>query len=491
MSRYQFDSALVRAALMAIDETSQESLAPPPRGTLYMPPGHAKALNLSSSVVVGMRGTGKSYWTAVLASESYREYVARAARLPDLKAARVVIGFALDPSSEEFPPPNFFAQHAEEGGAEEDVWGAVVLRHALNEVDRAYPVRGGWQERIRWFAKNRASATSLLSECDRELAKRGKCLLVLFDALDRLATDWPVIRGYVRSLLKFALECRSRRAIRLKVFLRPDMEEDEAVWDFVDSSKLRASTVELVWRPPDLFGLVIHQLANDSHGGDQFREEISSRTEISWPEENGVFALPRQLALGEQPARSIVEACAGAWVGTSAKRGYVYTWIPTHLADAKNRLSPRSFLLAFRAAAEWTEQHEPDHPLALHFKGIQQGVAKASEIRVGEISEDYPWVRPLLEAARGLTVPCEVDDLTSNWPKRQQLSESLKQATGSKLLPRRFVTDPVRAGKTEALIEDLVELAIIYRTSDDRINIPDIFRVGFGVKRMGGVRPPR
>jgi hypothetical protein len=457
-----------------------------------MPPAHAKALNLSSSVVVGMRGTGKSYWTAVLASEDYREYVARAARLPDLKSAKVVIGFALDPSSEEFPPTDFFSRHIREGGAEDDVWGAVVLRHALDEIGRPFPGGvGDWEERIRWFSENRDAAIRLLAECDRELAKRGSNLLVLFDALDRLATDWPLIRGYVRSLLKFALECRSRRSIRLKVFLRPDMEEDEAVWDFVDSSKLRAATVELVWRPPDLFGLVIHQLANDPVGGEDFRSAIASRTKIDWQEEEGVFLLPRQLALGEQPARSIIEACAGQWVGTSAKRGYVYTWIPTHLADAKNRLSPRSFLLAFRAAAEWTEQHEPSHPLALHFKGVQQGVAKASEIRVGEISEDYPWVRPLLEAARGLTVPCEVEDLTTNWPRRQQLAESLKQATGSKLLPRRFVTDPVRAGRTEALIEDLVELAIIYRTHDGRINIPDIFRVGFGIKRMGGVRPPR
>jgi hypothetical protein len=439
-----------------------------------------------------MRGTGKSYWTAVLASEDYREYVVRAARLPDLKSAKVVIGFALDPSSEEFPSPDFFLRHVSGGGSERDVWGAVVLRHALNEAGKPFPAhQRSWEGRVGWFSDNRDAAIRLLGECDRELASRGVNLLVLFDALDRLAAEWPIIRGYVRSLLEFALECRSRRSIRLKVFLRPDMEEDEAVWDFVDSSKLRAATVELVWRPADLFGLVIQKLANDPIGGEEFRTEISRHSKIDWREEDGVFLLPRQLALGEQPARSIIEACAGAWVGTSAKRGYVYTWIPTHLADAKNRLSPRSFLLAFRAGAEWTEQHEPSHVLALHFKGVQQGVAKASEIRVGEISEDYPWVPPLLEAARGLTVPCEVDDLTQNWPRRQQLAERLRQATGGKLLPRRFVTDPVRAGKTEALIEDLVELAIIYRTDDGRINIPDIFRVGFGIKRMGGVRPPR
>ena len=36
-----------------------------------------------------------------------------------------------------------------------------------------------------------------------------------------------------------------------------------------------------------------------------------------------------------------------------------------------------------------------------------------------------------------------------------------------------------------------VELAVLYRTKDGRLNMPDIFRVGFGIRRKGGVRPPR
>lgn len=488
---FSFDAMDIRSALRDIDETSQESLSPPPRGTLYLPPGHAKALNISSSVVVGMRGTGKSYWTAVLASQDYRDYVARAARQPDLQKTTVVIGFALDPSTEDFPSTSEFARHRHAGGDEGDVWGAIVLRHALKRLDKPYPCEGGWPNRIEWFANNGDNAQTLLAQCDREIAQKGLHLLILFDALDRLATDWADIRCYLRALLRFNLECRSRRAIKLKVFLRPDMEEDDDVWNFVDSSKLRASKVELVWRPQDLFGLVIHYLANSAGAGQAFRQEISRQTGIEWSDDAGVYPLPRDIAQGERPARSVVEAFAGQWVGTSAKRGYVYTWVPTHLADARGGLSPRSFLLAFREAAEWTEAHEPQHDLALHFKGIQQGVAKASEIRVGEISEDYPWVSALLEAARGLTVPCGTDELTSRWPRQQRLVETLREATGEKLPPRRFATDPIRRGKSEALIEDLVELAILYRTGDFRINIPDIFRVGFGIRRLGGVRPPR
>lgn len=84
-------------------------------------------------------------------------------------------------------------------------------------------------------------------------------------------------------------------------------------------------------------------------------------------------------------------------------------------------------------------------------------------------------------------MPCSPEELTSRWtPERIQ---AVQQAT-NKLPPRRFSTDPYRQGNDEALIDDLVELAVLYRTADDRLNMPDIFRVGFGIKRLGGVKPP-
>jgi hypothetical protein len=486
---YKFDSLAIRDALARIEDTSQESLAPPPLSTMYIPPGHAKALSLNSSVVIGLRGTGKSYWTAVLNSKAHRDQVARAGRLPELSRTDVSVGFALDPSGQDFPSTPVLSRLLQQGISPDDVWHTIVLHHSLRAVQglSAHPV--DWEKSVRKFAANRGASLASLAECDRQLESSGRILLVLFDALDRIGSDWAEVRQYLRSLLNFCLQCRSRRAIRLKIFLRPDMEEDEEIWNFVDSSKLRANRVELSWRAMDLFGLLLLYLANNEFVGPSFREEISRVSDISWVEEDGVYQLPRQLGANEQPTRSIVEAVTGPWMGTSAKRGYVYTWVPTHLADAKGRLSPRSFLLAFREAAEWTEQHESDTERALDYKGIQQGVTKASEIRVGEISEDYPWVRPLLEAARGLTVPCVISDLTAYW-KKDRMAQ-FRQAIGTKLPPRRYGTDPLRKLTTDALIEDLVELAILYRTEDNRLNIPDIFRVGFGIRRMGGVRPPK
>jgi hypothetical protein len=209
---------------------------------------------------------------------------------------------------------------------------------------------------------------------------------------------------------------------------------------------------------------------------------------VKWAATDGLYAVPRALLGDEDALRAIVEGMAGPWMGLSKKRGFTYTWIPTHLADAVGRMSPRSLLLALKHAAEISSEKFVEHEYALHFEAIQQGVAQASLIRIAEIKEDYPWVEPLLEAARGLSVPCATEDLTERWTAERL--EDVVMA-GAKLAPRRFTTDPTRKNTVAALVDDLVELAVLYRTNDSRLNMPDIFRVGFGIKRKGGVRPPK
>lgn len=110
---------------------------------------------------------------------------------------------------------------------------------------------------------------------------------------------------------------------------------------------------------------------------------------------------------------------------------------------------------------------------------------------IEEIAEDYPWVKPLLEAARGAVVPITADELSKRWDSECLGRMQRAAAERNKLPPRRFSSDPFRRDSPEALLDDLVELAVLYRTKDNRLNIPDIFRVGFGIRRRGGVKPPR
>lgn len=493
---FQFDPTRFRQALALLSSRpAWENLDPPAPSDVYVPPMHVKALQPEVSVVEGMRGAGKSFWTAVLANDQLRTLVATSANSPQLAKAEVRVGFGLDLDNAQFPSASMIGGLLNNGCSPDTVWRSVLLRHALKTVDIALPFLDDVQAAASWVQQCRVQADQLLVQADRELAARGKTLLVLFDSLDRLADDnnWDSVRERLTAALRLGLECRSRRAMRCKFFLRPDMiEEDDRIWRFTDSSKLLHEKVELAWRPNDLFGLVFLNLANASDIGADFRNAVTAGwPRATWLENNDVFTLPPELTAEEQPTRGIVEALAGPWVGPTAKRGFTYKWIPSHLADAKGRLSPRIVLLAFKEAAEWTCNHRPDHKLALHYEGVQQGVVRASATRVDEMKEDYPWVGPLLAAMKGATVPLDMNELDGFWTA-DCLGTALEKAQSEgRLPPRRYGGDSVGKGLLSALVDDLVELAVLYRTEDQRINMPDIFRVGFGIKRKGGVKPPR
>ncbi|MEK7704495.1 MAG: hypothetical protein AAB426_06005 [Myxococcota bacterium] len=486
-----FDPRAARKALASIPVlAAHETLDPPQLNRVYVPERHAKALHLDASVVVGMRGAGKSWWTAVLASDEHRRFVADQIQGSALGGVVARVGFGLDDTQAEFPNPETLASLVETGIDASAVWLAVVLRHALRAVDRPVPFESSdWRGAVGWVIAHRNEANDLLTACDNELVSRNRVLLVLFDAFDRLANDWGMVRSLTTGALQLTLRLRSRRSIRAKLFIRPDLEEDDAVWRFADSSKLRHSKVLLEWSSSDLYSLVLMHLGNTPEFGQELRDETRSRFGVDWDERDNVYLPPFAISRSAKHQRQLIELLADDTMGGGSRRGFTYTWVPLHLADAKGRVSPRSYLLAFKSAAEDAAERYDGHALALHHRAIQQGVVKASEVRVAEITEDYPWVRPLLEAARGTVVPIETAELSRQWTP--DCLGRMKDAVGSKLPPRRFTNDPFRSGSADALIDDLVELAVLYRTRDGRLNMPDIFRVGVGIRRKGGVKPLR
>ena len=198
-------------------------------------------------------------------------------------------------------------------------------------------------------------------------------------------------------------------------------------------------------------------------------------------------------------------------MGLGPKRGFPYTWIPNHLADTEGRVSPRSFLAALRRAVEHTQAEHSEHQNALHYDSIKRGVRAASQIRAGEIREDYPWVHRVLMSLAGMVVPCAFEEIAERWCNEEvleRLTEEIDQneltelvedlpeevperliegedQNESKLLPRHVEQGP------DGVRTDLEALGIFMRLRDGRVNVPDVFRVGYGLGRRGGVRPIR
>lgn len=113
----------------------------------------------------------------------------------------------------------------------------------------------------------------------------------------------------------------------------------------------------------------------------------------------------------------------------------------------------------------------------------------ASSIRVTEITgKDYPWVAEVMRPLRGqVTVPCEANDIDLIWRKEktlERLNESLSVAgDGVKLPPQNLDSG------TEGVLSDLESLGLIQRLSNRRLQMPDVYRIAFGLGRRGGVKP--
>jgi hypothetical protein len=177
-------------------------------------------------------------------------------------------------------------------------------------------------------------------------------------------------------------------------------------------------------------------------------------------------------------------------MGAGPTKGDTYKWVPNHLADAAGFAAPRSFILAMKTAAVETRSTAT----VLDKFGIESGARKASKSRVQELSEDYRWMNAVLDAMGKLVVPLPPQELIGRWRERGTLSK-LRDLARNEGRDRRFIppgevleaTDEIEA--YAKLIEQMIRLKIFLRLSDDRINMPDLFRLQANVKRKGGMKP--
>src|SRR6185312_9349441 len=111
-------------------------------------------------------------------------------------------------------------------------------------------------------------------------------------------------------------------------------------------SKIRNDRVDLAWRSYELYGLLLFEVLRQQAAASALEQLARSL--------NAYSALPIQgRPSGElYQQEELVAAIAGEYMGKDRKRGRVYTWVTLHLGDAANNCSPRTFLTAWKTAAE-------------------------------------------------------------------------------------------------------------------------------------------
>ena len=475
-----------RKALVALPEGTTRGETPSLK-QVYLPQSHIKAIDPNVPLVIGMRGAGKTFWWGALQDPAVRRLVAsQSTRQSGLtEDSEVRTGFGVGIAPDERPDKDTLRQLMA-NNEPRTIWRTVQARHV---APGGHPLRkrNTWAERVEYVRENSEEIAQLFYQRDIECKKKNVYFMILFDALDQCADEWTDMYRAIRGLLQTALEMRSYRRLRTKVFLRSEQLDETKIGDFPDASKILSSPVTLNWSRNELYGLLWHSLASGENGSllrKFLADDDWGRVTVT---RKSLFVVPRNLVFDEEVQRGKFHELAGQSMGRDRRRGFPYTWIPNHLADANGRVSPRSFLEALRKAAEHTAERYPNHRHALHYESIKQGVQAASSIRVKELQEDYPWVHQAFAPLNGMVVPCKFGDIAKRW-RNERLPERLKEETadGEVKLPPRRVDEGAKG-----IREDLEDLGVFQRLDDGRVNVPDVFRVGYRLGRKGGVKPVR
>lgn len=487
----------VRAELLAAAQGWQSEDKPSQSADIFFPAAHVRALALDRPLVIGMRGAGKSFWSEVLTDDKLRPTVTQFVRgydtLVKVCAIRWDQGGAF---STRLPDSGVLTTVLREGLEPRLMWLALVL----NELREECRVRNivvdmpdcsqSWAVSLRWVRDEPDAVRRAFERLNAALTRDGQVVLVVIDALDRMAAQLAQSVDCLRGLLQLLLDARQLKGLRFKVFLREDMTNMSSVLSFPDASKLMNEAVHLKWSREDIYALHWHRLAQQSTA---FQKLIERHFGPAQTMQSGY----RHSLLTQSPDATQLHTLLGylapPYMGSDARKGHVYSWWYKHLSDGKERVSPRTFAASLREALNASQKLGSTHVLMP--LGIQQGVRAASEARVKELGEDYFWVSTALSAFNDRT-PASVQEIYGVWNGVGIEGAPTPRLIREQCLERNVFMPWDESDKLTApsqkLRDTLVDLGIlILRDEDTRLDMPDIYRLGYRIRKRGGVSPRR
>lgn len=464
---------------------------------------YGKLADSKNFLVTGGRGSGKTELFRILTSCGGMNYVLSEKdrkRYTRLKESEFLTGYiATGPESKSFPTSNVCDDFLkiEKPDNLTSFWGglicSVILKrfeedHEISELANEYLgeetkhiLAENSSEISRWWKSIDSSKEkweTFLDKADSILEKKDIHVCIAYDELDRICDNYENLFGYIRGLLDFWYRHNSRFTnIKTKIFLRSDLYNAKSL-QFVDASKMGGYRLELSWDTSSLYRLLIKRMANT--GIPEMEQYLRNVPGLLKTEITGELGyLPND---SEEAFRLLIDKMIGRYMGKNAKRGISYAWVPNHIQDANGEMAPRAFLKCFAFAAEEMLDHKDDID-ALEGERIllptrlQGAVEKVSIDRVQELTqEEYQWLQKLITQLKQKTMLMEKEEFLGylnpdNWPAKERGR-----------LP----------GKTNTeILEALVTLGIVMKTADGRINIPEIYLYGFGLKRKGGIKRPK
>lgn len=451
-----------------------------PRASFLPLPTHDQALNREVLVVRGERGAGKSALFRFV-EEMGRDNPTELARLfprAGLGDSGWIEGFS---QSREHPQEQAVDAFLEQADARtiSGFWMAHLVwslsEHEDVSAEVPLPdVRRAWRESrnavATWAVPAAASVAEFadwLDRLDRRLGERRTTWFVTYDYLDRIGLDNTAARAAaVSSLLKLWTSFANRyRNLRGKVFLREDLFES-AVRSFPDASKLAGRSVSLEWSVESLYRVLIRAMAARSDGLAEWIQEGMLQTPLQRDQMLGLLPPPLK-EQGRPSIKAFVDHLAGERMRSGTNKAFTYRWIPARLRDGHQRIVPRSIinLIGFAARGAVRSSPRATHKRLLERSELEAALVETSNYRVAELAEEYPFVQ-WIESLRGSQLP--------------MLQRTVVQ---------KLTDESTRSGRKQDgadVLADLLRLGVVTQREGGRIDIPDLYRYGFGLKRKGG-----
>jgi|HubBroStandDraft_6_1064221.scaffolds.fasta_scaffold153526_1 hypothetical protein len=460
-------------------ENEQVSPAERLRGFLPAPP-FLQALDPLVLLIVGGRGAGKSELFEVLSGEGGVDVLLRA----DRQATAVPTPLLVMTSLKDYPDPAELARQIQ--GADEvrlrSFWYGLLARRLLaarQPLDLPdLPVLADASARVgAWLPAVEQALPRVLTALDAldaRLRVDRRWLFACYDDLDRIVPTYAGLFAPLRQLLGLWLDRWRRWAqIRPKILLRNDIF-DARLLAFPDASKLFSNhKVELLWQPAWLYRMWVKRLVNEGPVLESYvRQVVGDRLEIQ--ESPGLGLVP-----DNQPEafRLLIETMVGRYMGSNPRKGGSYEWVTNHLQDTKGRATPRSFIQLMSFAAKRALDHPgrayDDARRILKPSDFHHALSNASNDRLAELFEEDAWLERLRPTLDGGEVPM-TEDLFVEMVQHVRWSDD---AGGQ----------PPHSEPRE-LVDYLIRRGVLERRTDGRLNVPDIYLHGFGLKRRGGIR---
>ena len=457
---------------------------------LYPVADHLRALDPRVVLVVGSRGAGKSelFRTFFKQEADVRHSVMGYApfaksRVPSFESAQWLPAY---PQGTNFPDHLSLSRNIQTDEQAQHAWHAMLVRclqdeldeKLLNELQPILQPRAAELETIlEGMESLTVSPTVALDALEERLAHEDRWLFVGYDELDTLGgTQWSLMARMIRGLMAFWSSYGRRwQRLRAKIFLRSDLFRRHADMGTADFAKLAANRAELVWSNAAILGMLVKRIANTSSELAEYCR--GTKTKIGFEQHARLGLIPRV----ERPedAFPLLERMVGEHMGATRKKGYVRNWIFTHLHDGNKHISPRTMVRLFESAATKDAANQlVSAPRLLHPTALRQGLSDVARDHVTQGHHEWPWLE-------GVERRLAVEPLVP-WPRRRFNALLSKEWSGDWHASGPAVRPPT--DRPADLADYLIELGIVRKRTDDRIDVPDLYLFGLGLRRKGGVK---